>query len=255
MGQPVIDTKYNQCVVGGDQGYFSWYGLNSKDLLALTFIAHPPAGIYQFLQPRPAYDPGRGRIYMTQSTAGQLEVQVLDCGTRAVAGDYTHPGRLGGAGAYCPVNDTLYLVNAETYSGAREFHTWNPSTNVFTIDAPTAPLTSSPVSNIWFLPGINLIAVQNGNSVQFFDPTSANALIGTATNTGTVVDICYNSCNGLIYICSGAAGISRRDPANAFVFSATSFSTATHYASLNFDPASNRIFAVAQGSWQIDTGV
>jgi hypothetical protein len=238
----VIDTKYQQCLVGGSQGWFSWFDLDTGQILAVTDWPYGDRPTFTGVYNRPAYDAVRGFVYTACGLASTLlSITVIDCNPsiRDTVGQYVAAGSYPESDTiYCPGNDTVYINNP---SGPNLYHTWNPTTHAFTYNQGPAVAGG----NLRYLRIAKLVMSLGGDGViRFFDPALGDALVGSVAFLGGALGWVDDSeCTGYIYVAapqSGSTGLWRIDPANGF--SITTLDSSDHWTPMVFDADANLLF-------------
>lgn len=257
LGFTVIDTKYDQAVVGGNQGgWVSWYDLASTDCVDTKSLAFLP-GEYQFQRFRTPYDPTRGLIYKANYNLSTLSVTIIDCdpGVHAVTTTHSAPAFQGGESAYYPDTDKVYIANP---SGPNMYHIWDPVTKAFTTNQ--GPLGSAsqlryfPTTGIGGAPGSHgLFAIAAGGQVTFVDPTT-NLSVGNASGA-TLINFewsAYNSCTGHIYASPASGGtLVKVDPASGFASSL--IVPLGNVKGFEYDPSAGRLFVYDDTTHEVTT--
>jgi DNA-binding beta-propeller fold protein YncE len=242
-----LNTKYNEAVVLGNQGWTSSFDLNSRDCTGCVKLSYGYAPASYGV----CYDPTRGYMYSAINGTDPMFIDVTDMNpaNRVILGTHTAAaGHLSYGRVYCPVNDKVYLANPGGGSDTNLFHKWDPATYIFQHNL--GPVGTG--DKIWFIPGINLIMIRTAggtySGLVFIDPGNSDAVVGfCGIGFGTTVSpmVAYNPCGNKIYLglTAGANDIQRIDPAAGFSNASIPGTGNAHDAYI-FDPCGNKLYCV-----------
>ena len=241
-----IDTTYSQAVLSNTGGYFTWYDLNTKDVLAVVQLTlHGSIG-----SGSQTYDPHRGYIYQVGNGGGAIAIDVVDCNpsVRSTIGLYTSAGGLscGNCAFYAapnPTNDRIFIANA---SGTALYHTFDPNTNLFNPNIGSG----GPATSLAFFPTINVVAITTASQTVFIDAATGSTL-GTNVSSPLITGSAYDSCKNLLYITNyGFSNVLVYfDPSSSYAATQVPAS----YTAIAFDPYANYVFAVDTDDYSIRT--
>jgi hypothetical protein len=247
MGRCLVDTKYNNFVVFGNQAYFSYYDLDTADCVACGINAGASFGQVLYNDAQKGYDAVRGYMYTTGASyyaTGWLQVYDFAPAQRKTIAVYALAGYHTGDSVYVPDTDTVYICNVD---GGNLFHKWNASTHAFTYNQGPAPALIA--GQVRYFPTEKVLLFRTANRIYLIDPMNGDAVLTNFANTsGTLDYACDDSCAGYAYLVFSSAS----NPFKLLLTAPYTLSIVTtgqppvYYNSIQYDSASGLMWGISR---------